>query len=167
MRHARRMIWHAVAIALGIATLFLAIAVLHGLDLRFSRHGQAWQLACSDALLRLGNAPQIAIEAKQIQEVRDERARDNDAREAETRHILRQAPWRSPAYEAALIKLKELKEGEAADIKRDTRTNTVIGTPIPVGAGASDIALSPDGAKAYVSNQFADNVSVISLATVV
>lgn len=114
MRPALRMTGHTLAIALGIVTFSLAVADLHGLDLRFSRHGQAWQLACTDGLVRLGNAPQIAIEAKQIQEVRDERARDNDAREAETRNILRKSPWRSLAYEAALNKLKELKEGEAA-----------------------------------------------------
>ncbi|HEX5243169.1 MAG TPA: hypothetical protein VFW23_07870 [Tepidisphaeraceae bacterium] len=108
------MTWHALAIALGIVALSVAVADLHGLDRRFSRHGQAWQLACTDGLFRLGNASQIAIEAKQIQEAREARARDNDEREAETRNILRQAPWRSPTYEAALTKLKELKEGEAA-----------------------------------------------------
>lgn len=114
MRQALRMTWHALAIALGIVTLSLAVADLHGLDLRFSRHGQAWQLACTDGVLRLGNSPQIAIEAKQVQEARDERARDNEANEAEIRHILRKSPWRSPAYEAALVKLRELKESEAA-----------------------------------------------------
>lgn len=114
MRRALRMTWHGLAISLAIVALSLAFVELHGLDLRFSRHGQAWQLAYTDSLLCLGNAPQIAIETKQIQEARDERVRDNDAREAETRHILRREPWRSSAYEAALIKLKELKEGEAA-----------------------------------------------------
>jgi|GEM_PF-1528790 len=114
MRIALRKTWHTLAIVSSIVALSLAFADIHGFDLRFSRHRQAWQFASNDGLLRLGNAPQIAIEAKQIQEARDERARDNDAREAETRNILRKAPWRSPAYEAALIKLKELKEGEAA-----------------------------------------------------
>jgi len=119
MRIALRKTWHTLAIVSSIVALSLAFADIHGFDLRFSRHRQAWQFASNDGLLRLGNAPQIAIEAKQIQEARDERARDNDAREAETRNILREAPWRSPAYEAALIKLKELKDGEAALAARE------------------------------------------------
>lgn len=58
----------------------------------------------------------------------------------------------------------------------DVATNTVIGTPIPVGKGARGIAITPDGSRAYVTNRdsnlvdigggnFADSVSVIDTAT--
>ena len=46
----------------------------------------------------------------------------------------------------------------------DTATNTVVAT-IPVGAGASGVAVTPDGTKVYVTNSASNNVSVIGTAT--
>ena len=47
----------------------------------------------------------------------------------------------------------------------DTATNTVIGGPIPVGAGASGVAVTSDGSKVYVANYVSNTVSVIDTAT--
>ena len=47
----------------------------------------------------------------------------------------------------------------------DTATNTVIGTPIPVGNSPVGVAVTPDGTRAYVTNQLDDTVSVIDTAT--
>ena len=47
----------------------------------------------------------------------------------------------------------------------DVNTNTVVGTPIPVGFAPIAIAVIPDGTRAYVSNYNADSVSVIDLTT--
>ncbi|MGW3152414.1 beta-propeller fold lactonase family protein [Streptomyces sp. NPDC001177] len=46
----------------------------------------------------------------------------------------------------------------------DTSTDTVVGTPITVGAGPIAIAMLPNGTKAYVSNELSNNVSVIDTA---
>src|SRR5258708_26093231 len=45
-----------------------------------------------------------------------------------------------------------------------TSTDTVIAT-IPVGQFPKDIAITPDGSKAYVTNYQSNNVSVISIST--
>jgi YVTN family beta-propeller protein len=46
-----------------------------------------------------------------------------------------------------------------------TATNTVVGSPVPVGNGPQGVAVTPDGSKVYVAN-FGDNtVSVIATAT--
>jgi YVTN family beta-propeller protein len=46
-----------------------------------------------------------------------------------------------------------------------TATNTVIGSPIPVGSGPIGVAVTPDGSKVYVANQNSGTVSVIATAT--
>jgi len=43
----------------------------------------------------------------------------------------------------------------------DTATDTVIGSPIPVGSVPIGVAVAPDGSKVYVANSYADTVSVI------
>jgi len=47
----------------------------------------------------------------------------------------------------------------------DTRTNTVIGSPIPVGDVPWGVAVSPDGRKVYVTNIYSGTVSVIDTRT--
>ncbi len=44
-------------------------------------------------------------------------------------------------------------------------TNKKIGPDIPVGIGPWGIAITPDGARAYVVNNHDDDLSVINLAT--
>jgi len=44
----------------------------------------------------------------------------------------------------------------------NTATNTLVGTPIPVGNGPQGIAVTPDGTHAIVAN-FSNTVSVIDL----
>ena len=44
-------------------------------------------------------------------------------------------------------------------------TNAVVGSAIPVGSEPVGIAITPDGTKAYVTNQNANTVSVIDTAT--
>ena len=46
----------------------------------------------------------------------------------------------------------------------DTATNTVIAT-IPVGSFPGDVAISPDGTRAYVTNSNSATISVINTAT--
>jgi YVTN family beta-propeller protein len=46
----------------------------------------------------------------------------------------------------------------------DTTTDTVIAT-IPAGIGPAGVAVTPDGSKAYVANEFANTVSAIDSAT--
>ena len=46
----------------------------------------------------------------------------------------------------------------------DTSTNTIVNS-ITVGGSPFDVALTPDGSRAYVSNFFNDSASVIDLAT--
>jgi YVTN family beta-propeller protein len=43
----------------------------------------------------------------------------------------------------------------------DTESHTAIGSPISVGLGPQRIAISPDGSRAYVTNQADNTVSVI------
>jgi len=47
----------------------------------------------------------------------------------------------------------------------DTATNTVVGSPIPVGKDPYGIAITPDGSKVFVTNAADNSVSVISTAT--
>jgi YVTN family beta-propeller protein len=47
----------------------------------------------------------------------------------------------------------------------DTASNTVVGTPIPVGIFPIGVAVTPDGKRAYVGNGASANVSVIDTAT--
>ena len=47
----------------------------------------------------------------------------------------------------------------------DTATNTVVGSPIPVGGVPIGVAVTPDGTKVYVANEFSNTVSVIHTAT--
>jgi YVTN family beta-propeller protein len=47
----------------------------------------------------------------------------------------------------------------------DTATNTVVGTPIPVGGLPNGVAITPDGTHAYVANAGGNTVSVIATAT--
>jgi YVTN family beta-propeller protein len=47
----------------------------------------------------------------------------------------------------------------------DLATGSVVGDPIPVGAGSGALAITPDGRKAYVANHGADTVSVIDTET--
>jgi YVTN family beta-propeller protein len=46
----------------------------------------------------------------------------------------------------------------------DTATNTAVAV-VFVGDGPSDVAVSPDGARAYVANRFSNDVSVIDTDT--
>jgi YVTN family beta-propeller protein len=46
-----------------------------------------------------------------------------------------------------------------------TTTNTVVGSPITVGATPRGVAVTPDGSKVYVANQGSSTVSVIATAT--
>ena len=46
----------------------------------------------------------------------------------------------------------------------DTASNTVVAT-IPVGVGSSGVAITPDGTRAYVTNQISNTVSVIDTTT--
>ncbi len=46
----------------------------------------------------------------------------------------------------------------------DVATNTA-GTPISVGSGPFGIAITPDGSRAYVANEFSGSVTPIDLAT--
>jgi YVTN family beta-propeller protein len=46
-----------------------------------------------------------------------------------------------------------------------TATNTVLGSPIPVGNHPFGVAVTPDGSKVYVANQLANTVSVIATAS--
>jgi YVTN family beta-propeller protein len=47
----------------------------------------------------------------------------------------------------------------------DTATDTVVGSPIPVGAYPGGVAVTPGGSKAYVANAHSNDVSVIDTAT--
>ncbi|MFI5775397.1 beta-propeller fold lactonase family protein [Streptomyces sp. NPDC051658] len=47
----------------------------------------------------------------------------------------------------------------------DTTTNTVVGSPIPVGNNPAGVAITPNGQRAYVTNGGSNNVSVIDTAT--
>ena len=47
----------------------------------------------------------------------------------------------------------------------NTETNTVIGSPIPVGTGPFGVAATPDGKFAYVANDGSNTISVINTAT--
>ncbi|MEU6217200.1 beta-propeller fold lactonase family protein [Streptomyces sp. NPDC047022] len=47
----------------------------------------------------------------------------------------------------------------------DTRTNTVVGSPIPVGARPRRLAITPDGRRVYVTNTDDGTVSVIDTRT--
>src|SRR6516162_2325563 len=47
----------------------------------------------------------------------------------------------------------------------DTATNTVVGSPIPVGRSPFGVAVTPDGSKVYVANSLSGTVSVIDTAT--
>lgn len=47
----------------------------------------------------------------------------------------------------------------------DTATNTLDGSPIPVGCEPASIAITPDGLQVYVANAFDDTISVIDAAT--
>jgi YVTN family beta-propeller protein len=56
-------------------------------------------------------------------------------------------------------------EGDNTVSVIDTATNTVIGSPIPVGRFPVGVAVTPDGSKVYVTNYDANTVSVIATAT--
>jgi YVTN family beta-propeller protein len=47
----------------------------------------------------------------------------------------------------------------------DTATNTVVGSPIPVGSAPFGVSVTPDGSKVYVANSGDNTVSVIDTAT--
>lgn len=47
----------------------------------------------------------------------------------------------------------------------DTDANEVVGSPIPVEAGVTDIAIAPDGQTAYLTNYFSNSVSVVDTRT--
>jgi len=47
----------------------------------------------------------------------------------------------------------------------DPASNTVIGTPIPVGIDPFGVAVTPDGSKVYVTNFYSNNVTVIATAS--
>ncbi|WP_169791071.1 YncE family protein [Streptomyces katrae] len=47
----------------------------------------------------------------------------------------------------------------------DTATGKVTGGPIPVGWHPKDVAVSPDGRRAYVTGEGSDSLSVIDTST--
>ncbi|MFE1786891.1 YncE family protein [Streptomyces sp. NPDC059525] len=47
----------------------------------------------------------------------------------------------------------------------DTATGKVTGGPIPVGWHPKDVAVSPDGRRAYVTSEGSDSLSVIDTST--
>jgi YVTN family beta-propeller protein len=47
----------------------------------------------------------------------------------------------------------------------NTATNTVVGSPIPVGVHPFGVAVTPDGSKVYVTNVEDNTVSVIATVT--
>ena len=47
----------------------------------------------------------------------------------------------------------------------DTATNTVVGSPIPVGTYPWGMAITPDGKRVCVTNLLSNDVSVIDTAT--
>ena len=47
----------------------------------------------------------------------------------------------------------------------DTKTNTVVGSPLPLGSNPRGVAVTPDGRFAYVTNSGGTTVSVIDPAT--
>ncbi|WP_153538642.1 beta-propeller fold lactonase family protein [Streptomyces sp. RB17] len=47
----------------------------------------------------------------------------------------------------------------------DTASNTVVGSPVPVGTNPAGVAITPDGRHAYVTNQTSNDVSVIDTAS--
>jgi YVTN family beta-propeller protein len=56
-------------------------------------------------------------------------------------------------------------DGSATVSVIDTATNTVVGSPIPVGTNPFAVAVTPDGKHAYVANDSDNNISVIDTAT--
>src|SRR4051794_37797569 len=57
--------------------------------------------------------------------------------------------------------------GVNAGLGRRRATDSVVGVPIPVGAAPSDVIVTSDGSRAYVTNTYANpgSVSVIDVAT--
>src|ERR1700724_283862 len=58
-----------------------------------------------------------------------------------------------------------VNEGDGTVSVIDTATNTVAGTPIPVGDNPFVVTVAPDGKHAYVTNLTSNSVSVIDTAT--
>jgi YVTN family beta-propeller protein len=58
-----------------------------------------------------------------------------------------------------------VNQGSASVSVIDTATNTVVGTPIPVGTTPREVAITPDGTRAYVTNSGSASVSVIDTAS--
>lgn len=56
-------------------------------------------------------------------------------------------------------------QGSASVSVIDTASNAVIGSPIPVGTGPLQVAITPDGSRAYVTNSSGSSVSVIDTQT--
>ena len=52
-------------------------------------------------------------------------------------------------------------EGDATVTIIDTATNSVVGSPIPMGDTPRGIAITPNGARAYVTNVGGNSVMVI------
>ncbi|MGW2714277.1 YncE family protein, partial [Streptomyces sp. NPDC001356] len=47
----------------------------------------------------------------------------------------------------------------------DTTTGKTTGGPVPVGSHPKDVVVSPDGHRAYVTNEYSDSLSVIDTST--
>jgi YVTN family beta-propeller protein len=69
----------------------------------------------------------------------------------------------SPAEAAPFAYVVNSGDGTVSVI--DTATNTVVGTPIPVGDSPFLVAVAPDGKHAYVTNLTSNTVSVIDTAS--
>jgi YVTN family beta-propeller protein len=65
----------------------------------------------------------------------------------------------SPAKAAPFAYVTNEGDGTVSVI--DTATNTVVGTPIPVGSAPTGVAVTPDGKHVYVTNLRSNDVSVI------
>lgn len=55
--------------------------------------------------------------------------------------------------------------GDDGLITFDTKKMDILGEPVPIGSGAFDVALSPDGSRAYVTSKEGTDVAVVDTAT--
>ena len=95
----------------GLLFLIVAVSTSQNLNLHFSRRGSEWEITCRDNRLRLGNQPQVKLEAERRAALATEIRRASESREAPLRQILKDAPWGSPQYQDALNELKRLRHG--------------------------------------------------------
>ena len=74
------------------------------------------------------------------------------------------SPPSPPTLSSTSVDIRELIQNLPGVSVIDTATNTVIAT-IPVGLVPFGVAITPDGTRAYVTNEDSNTVSVIDIAT--